>query len=588
MITMFLAMNNSPQTALTAQIDASTAVIPVADAGVLPAAPNEITIGDDNDAEVVQYTGKSGNTLTGCVRAFGGTTAKTWPIDTVVYRGFTAYDHNAFKGNIENHESRIQSLEVSGGQVVYGALWDKVNAQCSRLYNARGITTNITNFCHRGTVNTGRSNPFDSISPWREITLCNIDIEAYRALATGASVRGCVTAWLGDPTFSYTHANGVWRYRPAFWYRVWDEDDGRHFAVSARQADGFTFAEEAIEGRWHGSVVTMTVGGASKTCLVPKAGMPGKNIAMSTLHTYAKNYGGSVEDIYLYSATDVLMIVEFATMNFQNAVGNGVSDLYRQSSDTIQEAAENTSTVKVLKANAAWCIVGAIFDIGTANGGANIGSFIIGEVADDPDDDTLRIVTLTTDGTTAASVTVTTAHMWSVHGLSNVADVDIGKDSGYIGSNGQCHAYYRGQEAHANLWRYVLGAYRETGTGKIWIAHSRAEADLYDALNTTVHKNTGIALPQGAGGAAGSGYINKLGLCDEVGGAPICTEIGGNSTNPVGDYVYWPTLATENTIVVAGGFASRGSYAGRFYGSWGDSASNSYWDYAAVPVLKIP
>ena len=65
-------------------------------------------------------------------------------------------------------------------------------------------------------------------------------------------------------------------------------------------------------------------------------------------------------------------------------------------------------------------------------------------------DPTKTNVSLTTDGTTPASVTVTTANYWSVHGLSNQTRSDIGKDSGYIGTNGN-QTYYRGAVFHANL-----------------------------------------------------------------------------------------------------------------------------------------
>ena len=469
----------------------------------------------------------------------------------------------------------------------YTFRWDKVNALGVRLNNAQGISTTITNFCHRGTINAAMDNPFDSIYPWKDRNVCNISIDAYRALTSGASLRDCIISWLGDPDFNYAHANGAWVYTPEFWYKVWDEGGYRYFDISPIALTGYVYSPAMVEGRWYGGIYTLTVDGTSKSCLIPKPGMPGKNVAVSTLHTYAKNWGASVEDIYSYSATDVLMIVEFATMNTQTAIGNGVSDLYRQSSDTIQAAATASATVKVLTAAAANCIAGAIFDIGTTNGAVNIGSFIIASTALDTDP-TYTIVTLTTDGSTPASATVTTAHMWSVHGLSNTADASIGAASGYIGTNGKCHAYYRGQVAHANLWRYVLGAYRQTGTGKIWIANSSAEADGYDALNTGVHKDTGLTLPQGAAGAATEGYINALLLCPDTPAAPFCGTVGGSSGNPIGDYCYVPTLATANTILIAGGIASYGTVCGRFYGSWDRFATYSSWAIGALPVLKTP
>ena len=100
-IDMYAGINNSPQTVTTAEITASAQSIPVSSAAVFPAGPNLATLGTGDDAEVVQYTAISGNELTGCVRGFGGTTAKIWPTDTVVYRAFTLEDYRRLCVNID-------------------------------------------------------------------------------------------------------------------------------------------------------------------------------------------------------------------------------------------------------------------------------------------------------------------------------------------------------------------------------------------------------------------------------------------------------------------------------------------------------
>ena len=470
---------------------------------------------------------------------------------------------------------------------VYTLRWDRVNAKGVRLNNAQGISTTITNFCHRGTANAAMDNPFDSIYPWDEINLCNISIDEYRALAPGSDIRDCAVSWLGDVDFSYGHENGVYVFRPEHFVRVIDDGPYRYIDISNKEIPGSVKQKARMEGRYFGVPYALTIDGVSKTCLIPKPGMPGKNIAMSTLHTYAKNWGATLENIYGYSDANALMAVEYATLNSQDAVGNGASDLYRQSGYLIKAAASNAAVVKILTADAStYCIAGTIFDIGTTDGNFNVGSFIIASTALDADP-TYTNVTLTTDGITPASVTVTTAHYWSVHGLYNAIDSAIGAASGYIGTNGRCNAYYRGQIAHANMFRYVLGAYRKSGNGGIWIANSEAEADAYDALNQGIHHDTGLILPQGAGGAATSGYIQTLGLHDGL-LAPLCTAIGGGSINPVGDYCYAPSLATGDTVLIAGGYANVGTSCGRFYGFWSYSAANAGWLYGAVPVLKTP
>lgn len=98
--TMYPAINNSPQTALAADITANTTTIPVVDASCLPAAPNICTIGVEEDAELISYAAIEDNELRNCVRGFNGTTAKVWAVGEFVYRGITAYDLDTVRANI--------------------------------------------------------------------------------------------------------------------------------------------------------------------------------------------------------------------------------------------------------------------------------------------------------------------------------------------------------------------------------------------------------------------------------------------------------------------------------------------------------
>lgn len=105
MKTMYPAQANSPVTELAAEIDAIQTTIPLVDATRLPAAPNLATIGTDDSAETVLYTGVSGNDLTGVTRGFQGE-AKSWVAGSKVARYLTAYDIDTMRENIsENNES---------------------------------------------------------------------------------------------------------------------------------------------------------------------------------------------------------------------------------------------------------------------------------------------------------------------------------------------------------------------------------------------------------------------------------------------------------------------------------------------------
>lgn len=467
----------------------------------------------------------------------------------------------------------------------YGVLWDKVMFKCvRRLWNAADITMDTTNFGHFGAVNSNYSNPFDNIYPWSERRVCNVDLPTYYAMdKNGYDVRDCVTAWEGEDGFSYDPAPGVMVgvYTPEFWGTSYDTPEGRVFAVSPVEQVGWVHFEPTIGGRWFGVRETLEIGGASKIVLGCRVGMPATGIAMLTLHTYAENADLTLDDTYSYDATTILMVVEYATMDSQSVVGNGCSNLYTQNNDTIQEAATNTNKIKVLASKAANCIENAIINIGTTNSGRQIANRLITAVETDPDDSTKKILTISGE-----PITVTTAHYWSIHGCGNAADAEIGSKSGYIGVNGKCNAYYRGQVVHGNVFRYVLGAYREKGTNHIWIAKSRADAENYDALNKAVHIDTGIILPIYAD-KSGGGYIKTL---DIVSGKlcvpPFCSEVGGTSANPVGDYTYVLAVNTVDTVLRVGGYAGYGASGGRLCSIWDSVASNAGWSFSGVSFLK--
>ena len=510
---------------------------------------------------------------------FGAGNEPTTPEEFWSYFDHKLYPYNA--GEIQPLFKISRKSQWGALPKHYTARWDKVNAAMVRLNDAASFPTDVTNFAYRGSVNANYSNPFDNIYPWSGIKLCNISIDLYRNLAAGDSITKCVTAWEGDANFSYNDTNGVWRYRPEFWGKSWEDDTYRYFDVTDQNVHGSNYVHypEAIVGRWHGRNETLTIGGAEKTCLVPSVGMPAKNIVLSTLHTYAKNYGATIDSIFSIDADVLLCIVEFATMNTQKAIGNGATSMYRQSSDLIAEDATNSNVVKVLaSAASAFCIPGAIFDIGTSDGGVQVGSYHVVSVQPNIGDAQYLDVTLN------EAVTVTAANYWSVHGIINVADEEIGSKSGYIGTNGKCNSYYRGLVLFGNMWLYTLGAYESGKDKHIWIANSDEEADNYDALNTGVHYDTGLVL------SATAGYTKKLGMLSRSGLLSIpafCTEIGGDSNNPTGDYCYGGNI-TYNAVFVRGGDSNGGSIAGAFFGNWYTRDVISGWNYAARPRLKKP
>lgn len=490
----------------------------------------------------------------------------------------TGFEGTGFFANSDVLADIIKSGSQSSGKH-YTMVWDQVNAQGTRLNDAANITTDTSNFSHAGSVNENYENPFDEIYPWSGRKLCNIDIDLYRNLSAGDDLTDCVTAWEGDVGFSYDDQYGVWVYTPAFFGRSYIIGNNRYFDVTDENLQNNIYYAESITGRYLGVDVTLTIDNESKHCLLPKLGMPVANVTLQNMHAYAQNWGATLNDIYTLDATALLFVVEYASMNLQTKLGGGVSNLYLEDVHLAADVTDSTEiTLEGLTAaQLAHVIPNAIADIGSTKGSNNIKR--------------TYVVSVSTTGTTttvvlADAITATTAAFFSIHGLINVADSEIGSKSGYIGTNDKSNAYYRGQTFYANKFQYLLGAYREKDTGHIWIA-DEGDTDNYNALDTTKHTDTGLKLPQGADDAAYSGYIKTLGMCDKLSIPPFCTEGGGSSSNPVGDYVYVPALSAGNTVLLFGGNATAGANCG-FYGLWGYGAGYSYWSSGACPRLKQP
>lgn len=108
LLTMYPPQNNSPYTTLEAAVGAGETTLTVADASVLPSAPNLLTIGTEENAEVVLMTAKTGNILT-VQRGVYGTTAGEWGKNERIYRAITAKDVGDLQDNV-----RALKTEVDG------------------------------------------------------------------------------------------------------------------------------------------------------------------------------------------------------------------------------------------------------------------------------------------------------------------------------------------------------------------------------------------------------------------------------------------------------------------------------------------
>lgn len=481
---------------------------------------------------------------------------------------------NQLAGRVNDLAADVQRIDWKTGVKKYIIRWDKTTKQCTRLGDAAAITTDVTHFAHRGSIDPDYLNPFDTLYPWSHRKLCKVDRAQYKAISeAGGDIMGAITMWEDEPGFGLgSSAPGMdMVYTPAFWRTAWEDDNYVYAGVADGEVQGWEKRPATVGARYHAS---MDADGNLTSC----AGDIAKRFtAFSTLHANAKAQRMTIDDIYTWCDDTILMVVEYVTMNTQDAVGQGVCSLYREdeTGHPLEDAAGANSVI-LPTAYKSYAIPGAVLDIGTSKGGGNVATRKVAGVADHTD---AAYCVVSFEG---EPVDILSTHYCAIHGMSNTPDAEIGSKSGYIGTNGRSIAYYRGRIAFGNFWRYVLGAYRQTGTGHIWTASSRAEANDADALDTAKHTDTGCALP------TSEGYISTLHILPEHPLAPFCESVGGSSNTPVGDYVYVPDLTAGNTILLAGASANYGASVGRFYGYWGYSAAVAGWSSAVLLFLISP
>jgi len=123
-MTMYAPQNNGPHTVLASDINSVQTDIEVLDASVLPEAPNVLTLGTDEDAELVILQAVTGNILT-VSRGFNGTAAKNWASGDWVYRAITAQDISALQAVARNLIEQLEALAPVATSGSYNDLTDK-------------------------------------------------------------------------------------------------------------------------------------------------------------------------------------------------------------------------------------------------------------------------------------------------------------------------------------------------------------------------------------------------------------------------------------------------------------------------------
>ena len=279
MITMYAPQNNSPFTSLSEGISATATTIVVADGKVLPDAPNVLTIGADDNAELVLMTAKSSNMLT-VTRAFNGTTAQAWDKGAVVYRAITAQDIEALQENVREVDGKVGGIK---DEAVAEAVATAAGDATTKANTAKQEAINAASADATTKANNAKSEAVTEANEYADGVAATAKSEAVSAAATDATSKAnaakaaAIETASGDAT---TKANNAQSNAVASAKSYTDTEVGKVNEKATTNANAITVLDgkvankankasavnaTLVAGNWSGDTYILTVSGVTTT-----------------------------------------------------------------------------------------------------------------------------------------------------------------------------------------------------------------------------------------------------------------------------------------------------------------------------------
>ena len=456
----------------------------------------------------------------------------------------------------------------------YGVRWNGTSSTvCERLGDAVGLVANA----HKGTADSVQ-NDFDSIYPWSDMKLCNIDAD------------GNILAFADEPSFRRDGTNGDVMVRiPKFYYKREKTAEGcEEWWICAVKLPGYALhplfmddgkeVSEVFHSAYNASSYTDETD--SKIKLQSITGVqPTVRTTRSTFRTYARNKGDiwGIEDLSCIHALQMLYMVEYANTNSQAALGSGVDSLTYTANHKALEGTTNGNTIVISSTYKDIYKIGQRIEIGQSLG-------------ESPTSITPRTVTaITTDeesGKTTISfdgdpITITVGNiMWHVAPLNGSCD-DLHGASGWIaGANDYTDHFadvnYRGIEGfHAKLFRFIDGVNIKDRV----VYYANSMADYADGVYTGKYKAAGYT------NAGSNGYISAFGYDEKAPWVMFPSAASGSSSTYIPDYYYQDS---GDRMFLIGGNVNGVSYAGAFYLRCRDAFLDTNVSFGAHLLVKKP
>lgn len=209
---------------------------------------------------------------------------------------------------------RAAVLQHKQAATAYGVEWDAANPSTvlTRLGAAAGFGNPVP------AVGTDEgSSPFDDLMPWAGMRICNL-------------VNGAVTAYKGEPGFSYTTAQ-VMVEIPRFWMRFEETGNKRRYWISPQSASGFSvFPAFQRAGKSYDKIyVGRYLSNTSAFRSISGVSLGGY-VTRDWFRVRARQYntggitGYALTDLAARVAVQMLYLVEYANWNSQGTIGMGV------------------------------------------------------------------------------------------------------------------------------------------------------------------------------------------------------------------------------------------------------------------------
>lgn len=455
----------------------------------------------------------------------------------------------------------------------YGVRWKGTSSTvCERLGDAVGLVANA----HKGSTDCVE-NDFDSIYPWSDMRLCNIDSD------------GNILAYAGEPSFMRDGTNGdVMVEIPKFYYKRVKTGAIEEIWICGTKLAGYELHPLFIDDGKEVSKVFHSAYNASsdtdetdsKVKLQSITGaQPMTRTARADFRTYARNKGSiwGIEDLSCVNALQILYLVEYANTDSQSALGDGASSLsYVANHKALEETTEG-NTITIASAYKNVYKLGQRIEIGTSQS-VNDKTTTPRTITEVSTDDQTGQTTITFDGD---PITIAVGNMmWNVAPLNGSCDALNGKSGWLAGDNNYTDGYadvnYRGIEGfHAKIYRFIDGVNIKDRV----VHYANSMSDYADGVYSGKYSAVGYT------NAEANGYVSAFGYDEKAPWVMFPTAAAGGSSTYAPDYYYQST--GECQLWLGGGWSSRAS-AGAFFLRCDSGFSFSFLYYGAHLLVKKP